>query len=199
VDSDPVLSRLFGKYCPEGTVLYAEGSAGEDLFLVQGGAVRLVRARSGGAPVAEARGPGQIFGEEGFFGRAPRTARAEAIADTQLLRLSDRTLDAVARHGPEVARTVAEGLLEAAGTAARRLEAWVLSRQALRAEPHLRGGGECTPEELAGRSGLSPGAARAVLEALAARGALVRDAGGYRVAEPEALGRAILALGAAAD
>jgi CRP-like cAMP-binding protein len=197
MDREQLLFRLFGRYCPEGTILYTEGSPGEELFVVQGGAIRVGPARCGSAAGGEVRGPGRVLGEESFFGRVPRAGCAEAVKDSRLLLVSDRTIDAVARHGPEVARTLVERLLELAGQEARRLEGWKLSRQALRAEPHLRNAAPLLAEELAERAGISVGDARAVLEALADRGAVVREPGGYRVTDAAALERSVLALAAA--
>lgn len=192
MDREQVLFRLFGKYCPAGTILYTEGVPGEELYLVQSGAVRVGPA--GGA--AEERGPGRILGEEGFFGRSPRAARAEVVRDSRLLLVSDRTLDAVARQGPEIACAVAERLLEQTGQQARRLDAWVLARLAMRAEPHLRTTSPLPPDELAELSGLPVRDARAVLEALAERGVLARAGDGYVVTEAGALEQAVLALAA---
>ena len=197
MDRGQVLFRLFGKYCPAGTILYTEGSPGDELFFVQSGAVR-VEPGGGRAAHPEERGPGRILGEEAFFGRVPRAGRAEVVTDSRLLLVSDRTLDAVARHGPEVLRTVAERLLELAGEGAQRLDAWALARLALRAEPHLRTAGPLSPAELAELAGLSARDAQAVLEALAERGALARADGGYLVTDAAALERTVLAMAAAA-
>lgn len=195
MDREQVLFRLFGKFCPAGTILYTEGAPGEELYLVQSGAVRVGSAAGG---TDEERGPGRILGEEAFFGRTPRAGRAEVVRDSRLLLVSDRTLDAVARQGPEVARTVAEGLLELAGDAAQRLDAWMLGRLALRAEPHLHAAVPLSADDLAELTGLAARDARTVLEALAERGGVVRESGGYRAAEAAALEQAVLALSAAA-
>ena len=101
-------------------------------------------------------------------------------------------------EGPRQPR-VPEGLLELAGAEARRLEATVLSRLALRAEPHLRTAAPLSPEELGELSGLSVRDCRAVLEALAERGGLASAAGGYQVTDAGALERAVLAMAAAAN
>jgi CRP-like cAMP-binding protein len=196
VDREQVLFRLFGKYCPAGTILYTEGSPGEELFVVQSGAVRVGPPGAGG----EVLGAGRVLGEEAFFGRVSRTGRAEVVKDSRLLLVSDRTLDVIARHGPEVTRVVAERLLGLAGDAARRLEAWVLARHALRAEPHLLAARGLSPSALAELSGLAAEDARAVLEALAERGGLGRAPGGgeYRVADAAVLERAVLEMSAAA-
>ncbi|HWR97645.1 MAG TPA: cyclic nucleotide-binding domain-containing protein [Candidatus Methanoperedens sp.] len=198
MDREQVLFRLFGKYCPAGTILYTEGAPGEELFFVQSGAVKVSPAPGGAAGSAEVFGPDRVLGEEAFFGRVPRVARAEAVKDSRLLLVSDRSLEVVARHGPEVIRTVAERLLELAGAAAQRLDGWVLARQALRAEPHLRAAGPLTAASLAEHAGISERDAGSVLKALAERGALVREAGGYRMTEAATLERAVQELAAAA-
>lgn len=198
LDREQVLFRLFGKYCPEGTILFAESMTGEELYVVQSGTVRLRRS---GAPAGsgEVRGPGDILGEEAFFGRAPRRRRAEIIKDSRLLLVNDRTLDAVVRHGPEIAVIVTERLLNLAQDAQRGLEAWVLAHRLARAEPHLRGAGAgpLRPESLAESSGLSTPDAGSVLHELASRGALASAADGYRVADPAAFDRVVREIAAA--
>jgi CRP-like cAMP-binding protein len=109
VDRDQVLFRLFGKYCAEGTILSTEGAPGEEVYVIQSGAVRLGAGRTPEATTV--LGPGELLGEEAFFGRAPRAARAEAVQDTRLIQVNDRTLDAVVRHSPRTARRIIERLL----------------------------------------------------------------------------------------
>jgi CRP-like cAMP-binding protein len=119
VDRAQVLFRLFGKYCPEGTILYTEGAPGDELCLVQSGAVRLGPAA--GEPAREV-GPGGILGEEAFFGRAPRPRRAEILRDTHLLLVGERNVDSFARNGPEAALGLLAGLVGLAAAARGALE-----------------------------------------------------------------------------
>ncbi len=184
MDREQVLFRLFGKFCAEGTILFAENAPGEELYFVQSGAVRLRRAGS-----EELRGPGEILGEEAFFARAPRRWRAEVVKDSRLLLLNDRTLDGVVRHGPEVAAAIAERLLGLADAARGALEGWALCHRLRRLEPHLREAPLLRAEALAESSGLSLPDVRAALRALEGRGALAPAGEGYRLVDPAAIER----------
>jgi CRP-like cAMP-binding protein len=198
VDRDQVLFRLFGKYCPEGTILATEGASGEELYVIQSGAVRLGAARPGEAPAV--LGPGDLLGEEAFFGRTARAFRAEAVQDTRLIRVNDRTLDAVVRHGPQTARQIVERLLILVDRARADLAAWSAAHLLPRAAPHLvaAAGGTIAAADLAERSGISEQDARLVIEELARRGLLVRDGEAHRAADPlelKGFGEALLAGG----
>ena len=189
-----MLFRLFGKYCPEGTILATEGASGEELYVIQSGAVRLGSARPGEAPAV--LGAGDLLGEEAFFGRAPRARRAEAVQDTRLIRVNDRTLDAVVRHGPQIARQIVERLLVLVDRARSELAAWTAGHLLPRVAPHLiaLAGGTMAPTDLAERSGSSEQDARHVLEELVRRGLLVRDGEAYRAHDPASVQRFVEGL-----
>lgn len=184
-----MLFRLFGKYCPEGTILATEGAPGEELFVIQSGAVRLGAARPGEAPTV--LGAGDLLGEEAFFARAARAHRAEALQDTRLIRVNDRTLDAVVRHGPQTARQIVERLLVLVDRARGELAAWTAGHLLPRAAPHLiaAAGGAIVPADLAERSGIAEQDARLVLEELARRGLVVPDGAAYRAPDPSRVRR----------
>jgi CRP-like cAMP-binding protein len=189
VDREQVLFRLFGKYCPEGTTLYTEGSPGEELYVIQSGSVRLARA---GHP-AEPLGPGDLLGEEAFFGRAQRTAGAEIVADTRLIGVNAGTLDAVVRQDPETARRIAERLLALAQDARSELSSWTIGHILRRIAPHLTAAapGGIAAADLAERSDLAEPDARLVLEELERRGCLVREGSGYRAPDAALLRRVV--------
>lgn len=191
MDREQVLFRLFGKFCPEGTILFTEGSPGDDLYLIQSGAVRLGEARAAGAPGL--LGPGDLLGEEAFFGRSTRTARAEIVADSRLIQVNDRTLGAVVRHGPEIARQLVERLLTLVREAQDDLAAWNIGHLLPRFAPDLieAARGPIDAAELAERSGLVEFDARQVLEELRRRGALVSEGTQYRAPDLGLLQRAI--------
>lgn len=190
MDRDQVLFRLFGKYCAEGTILYAEGAPGEEAFLIQSGAVRLGRPRPG-APAGEALGPGELLGEECFLSRAPRRNHAETVRDSRLVRVSDRTVDALARQSPDAARTLLERFAALADRTRRELEAWTLSHLLRRAAPHLReaAAGVIRAADLAERSGIEELEASLLLDRLERSGSLAEDREGYRVRDPAAFER----------
>lgn len=195
-----MLFRLFGKYCPEGTILFTEGAPGEELYVIQGGAVRLGDARGPGVATT-LLGPGDLLGEEAFFGRAPRAARAEAVQDTRLIQVSDRTLEAVVRHGPQTGRQIIDGLLVLAERARGELAAWTGQQLLPRVAPHLLGsaGGAVRPADLAERAGTSETNALLVLEEVARRGLLERAGTEYRVCDAPGLQRFVDGLLAGED
>lgn len=198
MDHDQALFRLFGKYCPEGTIIANEGTPGDEMLLIRSGAVRVGGARqherSGATLVA-----GEVLGEEAFFARAPRVLRAEAAQDTRLLQVNDRNLEAVVRHGPEEAFGMLQKLFALAAAARRDLDAWILTAVLRRAEPSLLAFGAAgfTGDELAEQTGLEAADAVRLLLALERTGGVVRTGPTFRIPDPERFARAAHALFAA--
>jgi CRP-like cAMP-binding protein len=192
VDPEQVLFRLFGKYCPEGTILYTEGSPGQELYVIQSGAVRVGATRPESARV-RLLGPGELLGEESFSARVPHSTRAEVVQDARLIQVSDRTLDAVVRHGPRTAQLIFGQLLALAGAARAELSAWTIGHLLRRVAPSLAqaAGGGVVPADLAEHSGLVESDALLVLEELRQRGCLVREEAGYRAPDAALLQREI--------
>jgi CRP-like cAMP-binding protein len=192
VDNDQVLFRLFGKYCPEGTILYTEGSPGQELYVIQSGAVRLGAAGPGGRPAA-LLGPGDLLGEESFFVRAARANRAEVVQDARLIQVDNRTLGAVVRHGPRIARVIFEQLLARAKSAGSELDLRSVGRLLRRMAPELTqtAGAGIDVADLAERAGLPESDVLLVLERLLQQGCLVREGPRYRAPDAVLLQREI--------
>ncbi len=192
MDRDQVLFRLFGKYCPEGTILYTEGSPGQELYIIQSGAVRLGAAQPEGGR-AEILGPGELLGEGAFFVQAPRSSRAECVRDARLIQVSDRTLDAVVRHDPQTARKLFEQLLALTKSARGELALWTIGQLLPRIAPNLAEAASAglLPADVAERSGLAESDAVLVLEELRRRGCLVREGPRYLAPDPALLQREI--------
>lgn len=192
MDRDQVLFRLFGKYCPEGTILATEGSPGQELFFIQSGAVRLGAARAD-----EGRGvllgPGDLIGEGSFFPRAPRSTRAEVVREARLVQITDRTLDGLVRHGPHAVLRIFEQLLALTETAGNQLTLWTIGQLLRRIAPNLiaAAGAGIVPADLAENSGLVEADVLLVLEELRRRGCLIREGPRYRAADIELLQREI--------
>jgi CRP-like cAMP-binding protein len=197
VDRDQVLFRLLGTYCPEGTILYTEGAPGEEMYFVQSGAVRLGPDHPGGPD--SHLGPGATLAEETFFGRAPRARRAEVLSDSRLLRISDRTVDAVVRHGPETALAVLGRLVALEEAVRADAAAWSLSRVLRRVEPFLprAAGAVVDPAVLAEDAGVPASDARLLFTELERVGAAVRQGAHWRLPDPELLERAVGEIAAA--
>ena len=71
-----------------GEVIFREGDAGDTCYVVQSGAVRVLRNHSDGRTItlAELR-PGNLFGELAMFDTERRSATVEAAADTRAVAL----------------------------------------------------------------------------------------------------------------
>jgi SulP family sulfate permease len=102
-----------------GERIFALGDAGQELFLVRRGAVRVT------LPVADGKehhlatfGRGDFFGEMSFMDREDRSANASAFTDTDLFVLARDRFDALAEEHRKLAVNLFEGL---ARTLARRL------------------------------------------------------------------------------
>ena len=200
MDREQVLFRLFGKYCPEGTILSTEGSPGQELYVIQSGAVRLGAARPDGGRTG-LLGPGDLFGEGSFFSRAPFSARAEVVQDARLIQVSDRTLDGVVRHGPQTALMIFEQLLALTKSARDELTLWTVKQLLQRIAPTLAeaAGGGMTPADLAEHTGLVESDVLLVLEELRQRGCLVLEGTRYRAPDAALLQREIDEFAAAGE
>ncbi|MGH3412835.1 MAG: Crp/Fnr family transcriptional regulator [Marmoricola sp.] len=76
-----------------GEVLFREGDAGDKLYIVTDGKVKLGRSASDGREnLLAIMGPGQMFGELSLFDPGPRSATVTAVTDTSFLSLSHEDL-----------------------------------------------------------------------------------------------------------
>jgi CRP-like cAMP-binding protein len=68
----------------DGDIVFLEGDAAADMFVVRSGAVDIVRDRDGARELLERVGEGGFFGEVALFSPGPRTATAVASGPTRL-------------------------------------------------------------------------------------------------------------------
>src|SRR3954454_11936762 len=88
-----------------GDVLFHEGDAGDRLYIVLDGKVKLGRTSSDGREnLLAILGPGQMFGELSLFDPGPRSATVTAVTDAVFLSLSHDDLLRWLEGGPAVAR-----------------------------------------------------------------------------------------------
>src|SRR6202035_3208121 len=88
-------SMLADVELPRGDRLFDEGDAGDRLYVVLEGKIKLTRAASDGREnLLSVLGPGEMFGELSLFDPRPRTSSAVAVTDTRLAALAhDELLD----------------------------------------------------------------------------------------------------------
>jgi SulP family sulfate permease len=97
--------------CKEGEKIFARGDAGDELFLIRRGAVRIM------LPVSDKQshhlgtfGRGAFFGEMAFLDGESRSADAVAFTDTDLYVLSRESFDKFAEEHKKVVLGLMEGL-----------------------------------------------------------------------------------------
>jgi membrane protein len=108
----------------QGDVLFEEGSPGHEMFYVAKGAVAMrkrEREDADGAGNDVARGAGRLlwtaregsyFGEMSLLIDAPRSASAVAVADTELVVISEASFDTILRENPGIVHSLLKELAE---------------------------------------------------------------------------------------
>ena len=84
----------------KGSTLFKEGDAGDRLYVVVEGKLKLgTTSADGRENLLSILGPGEMFGELSLFDPGPRTATATAVTDARLLSLSnDKVIGWVTQH-----------------------------------------------------------------------------------------------------
>jgi len=81
-------AELFGRIYQKGDVLFREGEAGEDMYIIQSGAVEVSRHQGEEKIHLNFLEKGDFFGEMALVDNQPRSATATAISRTRLLPVS---------------------------------------------------------------------------------------------------------------
>src|SRR3954451_22161760 len=96
-----------------GHVVFSEGDAGDRLFIVMDGKVKISRAAVDGREnLLAVLGPGEMFGELSLFDPGPRTATATAITDSTLASLDHDDLQPLLLAQPAVASQLLRALAQ---------------------------------------------------------------------------------------
>jgi CRP/FNR family transcriptional regulator, cyclic AMP receptor protein len=99
------VERLARRLSP-GEHLFEEGAAGDSMFVLQSGRVRVFR-RIGQTEVTLANlGPGELFGEMAVLEGLPRTATAVAAEPTLVIELNRQVFEDMVRENGEIALRV---------------------------------------------------------------------------------------------
>jgi predicted RND superfamily exporter protein len=86
-----------------GQEIFAQGSRGENLYVVLDGRIEVVRTEEGRERPLAKLGPGDVFGEVGFVKSIERTASVRALEDVELLALNSNTTRQALRLHPFIA------------------------------------------------------------------------------------------------
>lgn len=100
-------SSMSSSQIRRGEVLFHEGDAGDRLFVVTDGKIKLGRTSADGREnLLAILGPGQMFGELSLFDPGPRSATATAVTDCEMQSLGHDELVRWLGDHPNVARAL---------------------------------------------------------------------------------------------
>jgi CRP/FNR family transcriptional regulator len=93
--------------------LFAEGDAGDKLYVILSGKIKLTRtAPDGRENLLSVHGPGEMFGELSLFDPSPRTASATAVTDVRLAALAHDDLRHWLTSRPDVSMHMLRALAQ---------------------------------------------------------------------------------------
>jgi CRP-like cAMP-binding protein len=91
--SASLLANMVSVKIPKGTILFAEGDGGDQLYVIAEGKIKLGTSSGDGREnLLSILGPGEMFGELSLFDPGPRTSTATAVTDAKLLSLGQEKL-----------------------------------------------------------------------------------------------------------
>jgi CRP-like cAMP-binding protein len=124
--------RIFASIAAErtvaaGTPLFAEGAAGESLFIVKAGTVRLALKTADGERELAVVGPGEHLGALALLGRSTRLLSAVATSPCEVVEIAHRDFAVLQSQKPQACLKIA--LAIAGDVAARAAESGDLLRE----------------------------------------------------------------------
>jgi CRP-like cAMP-binding protein len=93
---------------PRETIIFKEGQAGTFMYMVKSGRIAIAV----GSNIVEVVGPGGTFGEMAIVDQSPRTARAGALDDSELVSIDRETLLRVVKKQPAIAMAMLRGIAD---------------------------------------------------------------------------------------
>lgn len=93
----------FGRAYPRGTLLFHEGDAGREMFIIQKGKVQVRKKVGPGEKILAELGEGEFFGEMALLIGMSRSATVEVIEDSKILVINPETFDSLLKSNVEIA------------------------------------------------------------------------------------------------
>jgi serine phosphatase RsbU (regulator of sigma subunit) len=94
--ADAAVERRYGA----GQIIFEEGSAGRELYLIVEGLVEVAKGPAPDEIVLAQLGPGELFGEMGWIEESPRSATVRTLQPTRALEFSQGVLGSVLLQEP---------------------------------------------------------------------------------------------------
>lgn len=101
--SDELLVQKFGKKVMAGTVLFKDGEAGQQMFVIHSGKIKITKKIGDVEKTLAILPAGEFFGEMAILNDEPRTATAVVEEDSQLLVIDPKTFEAMIKGNAEIA------------------------------------------------------------------------------------------------
>ncbi len=111
----------------KGDLVYSEGDAGSEMFIVQSGSVQVFRNLGGKRQTLAVMEKGDFFGEMSVLEGSARAASAEAAEDSELIEINSTVFDRMIRGNIEIAVRMLRKLCSRLQESNRRLEEEVTS------------------------------------------------------------------------
>lgn len=203
----PVESDLFSRFGQDrqaGTVIFREGDEGDQMFIIQGGRVKVSRLIGGKEQLLAVLGKGDFFGEMALVTRERRTATVTTLEPVRLLAFNQEGFLGMINKNPKIALNVIDKLCRRLANANQHLrhlarkDARGLIAMNLRLGFQASGGGlelERTVEEFARNLELEPAQVRKVLEEFERSGIVRLASGSLELADVAGLDRISEPLG----
>jgi len=125
--ADDSLFSRFGREFPVGTVLFREGDAGKEMYVIQAGRITVSKQVRDVEKVLGTLGQGDFVGEMAIISNKPRSATATVADDAKLLVIDSRTFEAMVRANSEIAVRMIKKLTERLQEADRTIENLLLA------------------------------------------------------------------------
>lgn len=108
--SENILFEKYGQTISPGRRIFSEGEAGEKMYIIQSGTIRISRTIDGKEHVLAELTKGDFFGEMAIVSRMPRTASATTVTDTQLLAFDRAGFQSMIEKNAKIAMNVIDKL-----------------------------------------------------------------------------------------
>jgi len=105
---EKIASRLRPRTAPAGEAIIRQGDAGDSLFLVARGVIRVTREDDGKRRNLATLMAGDFFGEMALLHQEPRTATCKAVTPCALYELRRTDLDALLAASPQIQQALEE-------------------------------------------------------------------------------------------
>lgn len=104
------LFEKYGQTLRDGTVIFREGDAGNKMFIIQDGLVRINKTIDGREHKLAELGKGEFFGEMAIVSNTPRSATAVAVGTVEVLAFDRNGFEAMIGKNTKIAMSVIDKL-----------------------------------------------------------------------------------------